>query len=292
MMPLLLLCRTVCGQRGWLLVTKSVCINWILFFKVWLICLGLLSSGDHFVGCQTQNPAHESLRSLAWLIKVFFLASITLPCLSLPGHGQRGGGQVPNGRSFCIPSNEGAVGQFGPGAKALNARFESKLFVNFVNARFKVKVACHFASFYSFVRIHCQFCERPFSLSQSCPGLCAQEPGQRPSVEARLWHGYAPARGDLSTRPFEGLLARVFNSSDGSTLMRVSKPCFTPIPCHQCFVAWDWPFARRSSWTAWKSPLTSSWWTASRTFTEHRPFPCWSTVRSRQGVFMKFDTNV
>ena len=138
---------------------------------------------------------------------------------------------MPNGRSFCIPSNEGAVGQFGPGAKALNARFESKLFVNnFVNARFKVKVACHFASFYSFVRIHCQFCERPFSLSQSCPGLCAEEPGQRPSVEARLWHGYAPARGDLSTRPFEGLLARVFNSSDGSTLMRVSKPCFTPMP--------------------------------------------------------------
>ena len=148
-MPLLLWCRTVCGQRGWLLVTKSVCINWILFFKVWLICLGLLSSGDHFVGCQPQIPAQEWLRSLAWLIKGFWHQSLTLPCqchykqlliIPCPGHGQRRGGQVPNGRSFCIPSNEGAVGQFGPGAKAmscrsslsfaLNARFESKLCVN------------------------------------------------------------------------------------------------------------------------------------------------------------------
>ena len=165
---------------------------------------------------------------------------------------------MPNGRSFCIPSNEGAVDQFGPGAKAmscrsslsfaLNARFESKLCVNLMPV-LKSKLLVILRAF-THLRAHCQFCERPFSLSQSCPGLCAQEPGARPGVEAHLWHGSAAAVGDLQTRPFEGLLARVFNSSGGSNLMRVSKPCFTPIPCHQCFVAWDWPFARGSLWTA------------------------------------------
>jgi hypothetical protein len=79
--------------------------------------------------------------------------------IQCPGHGQqRRGGPVPNGRSFSIPSNEGPVDQFGPGAKAmscrsslsfaLNARFESKLFVNFVNA---CQICCHF-----------EFCGRPF----------------------------------------------------------------------------------------------------------------------------------
>ena len=167
-------CRYYCGcqrcvaKEGGSLSPESVCINWILLFKVLLICLGLLSSGDHFVGCQPQIPAQEWLRSLAWLIKGFWHQSLTLPCqchykqlliIPCPGHGQRRGGHLPNGRSFCIPSNEGPVDQFGPGAKAmscrsslsfaLNARFESKLCVNFVNARFKVKVACHFASFCS-----------------------------------------------------------------------------------------------------------------------------------------------
>ena len=126
--------------------------------------------------------------------------------IQCPGHGQqRRGGHVPNGRSFCIPSNEGPVDQFGPGAKALNARFESKLFVNFVNA---CQICCHFEFcgrptvlsqsclsfcellfnsklFVSFVNAH----SIQFSLSQSCPGLCAQEPGPRPGVEAHLWHG-------------------------------------------------------------------------------------------------------
>ena len=79
--------------------------------------------------------------------------------IQCPGHGQqRRGGHVPNGRSFCIPSNEGPVDQFGPGAKALNARFESKLFVNFVNA---CQICCHF-----------EFCGRPTVLSQSCLSFC------------------------------------------------------------------------------------------------------------------------
>ena len=79
-------CRYYCGaercvaKEGGSLSPESVCINWILFFKVWLICLGLLSSGDHFVGCQPQIPAQEWLRSLAWLIKGFWHQSLTLPC--------------------------------------------------------------------------------------------------------------------------------------------------------------------------------------------------------------------
>ena len=118
--------------------------------------------------------------------------------IQCPGHGQqRRGGHVPNGRSFCIPSNEGAVDQFGPGAKAmscrsslsfaLNARFESKLCVNLMPV-LKSKLLVILRAF-THLRAHCQFCERPFSLNQSCPGLCAQEPGPRPAVEAHLWHG-------------------------------------------------------------------------------------------------------